>query len=625
MLRFGILGTLEVRDGHNRITPTAPKLRQTLALLLVRHNTLVQTEAFIDELWGEYPPVSAITTLQTYIYKLRGIFSAKNLTSPACALQTHPSGYMMSISEEAIDVNQFEQILELGKKELDENRNEQASQRLSKALSFWRGPALVDVMTGNILSAYTASLEEKKLRALDLCIETELKLGRHRDIVGELKQLVVTHPLHEAFYIQLMKALHRSGRRSEAMETYQRLRKVLLEELGVDPSDESRQIHHELLAASPKDSPEKDFSYDRRSKINSENTFSTNASTPTPAQLPNDTWNFTGHQTAVNDLMTAVNTRDPQATTPTILMIYGMAGTGKTSLAVHVGHLLKSRYSKGQFFHKLRDPHGNALDPKYVLWNFLSTAGIPQYSIPESLEERSKLFRSWCSTRDILLILDDAESKSQILPLIPGSERCATVITSRSGIYGVPCMRQLHLPSLSLNEGMELLAAATGIQFREEELLIAERIITFCEGNPFAIRAAATRITAAPARTLHELIDRLADPRTRLRELNSEDFRLCNEFDREYHRLSEREKTALFILGLSQCSYFTLESAMQIIGCDRQTTEDLLHRLVSLHFIYSIYERQTAEKRGYRFNFLAESYIMEIMEKELRREKQVMS
>lgn len=245
-MNFSILGPLSVHGNGQDITPTARKIRQVLAMLLVYRNKPLQTARIVDELWGESVPESGQTTVQTYVYKLRKqVFERTG----AALLHTCPGGYLLEISEEHIDFCRFRALVRRGEEALTRADPDAATALLDEAIRVWQGPALVGLATGDVLFAYASRLNEERLRALEFRISAEMQLGRHRELVGELKQLVMLHPLHESFYRDLMVALSRSGRRYEALMVYQGLRTLLLDELGVEPSEPVRRLQKSLLAA----------------------------------------------------------------------------------------------------------------------------------------------------------------------------------------------------------------------------------------------------------------------------------------------------------------------------------------------------------------------------------------
>jgi SARP family transcriptional regulator, regulator of embCAB operon len=250
LIRYTILGGVEVASDGRACTPSAPKVRQVLALLLLQANRLVQADAIIEELWADSPPKSALITAQTYIYQLRRLMKREGL-NPAGGqlLISRPTGYQLQVEPRQLDIRVFQELLGLGRQLMEENRPRAAAQRFRAALDLWTGPPLTNIPLGPLLSTHAIQLEEQHLRALELRIQAEVMLSRERELIGELRFLVTAYPLNEWFHGQLIRALHRAGRRSEALEAYHQVRRVLSAELGVDPSPELQRLHHEALTA----------------------------------------------------------------------------------------------------------------------------------------------------------------------------------------------------------------------------------------------------------------------------------------------------------------------------------------------------------------------------------------
>ncbi|AJE81052.1 MULTISPECIES: AfsR/SARP family transcriptional regulator [Streptomyces] len=247
MLTFSTLGPLCVRaDGHD-VTPTAPKVRQLLALLLARRNTVVPLAAIADELWSHCPPRSSTGTVQTYAYQLRRALPDEEGAPQGGRLTTHPQGYVLQVATGECDLDEFGLLTLKGQTALAEDDSTGAARLLERALELWRGPLFADVAQGPTLRGYAMRLDELHLQAQEMRITAQLRLGRHRHVVGELKELACAYPLHEWFQGTLIIALERCGRRNEALQTYQRLREVLREELGLDPSPGLQRIRQHVL------------------------------------------------------------------------------------------------------------------------------------------------------------------------------------------------------------------------------------------------------------------------------------------------------------------------------------------------------------------------------------------
>jgi DNA-binding SARP family transcriptional activator len=249
-VRFAFLGPLEVVEDQLVLTPSAPKPRQLLAGLVLQANHIVPVDRLIEELWDGEPPASARTTLHTYVYQLRRSLAQ---AGPAAQdiLRTKSGGYLAAVEPESVDTYLFDRHMQRGQLALERGEPAVAAGELNRALGLWRGTALADVVTGAMLGPLAVRLGENRLRVLEMRVMAELSLGRHRELVSELKELVSAHPLHENLYAQLMLALHRSGRRFEAMHIYRQLRQTLVEELGLEPSAELMRLHRAILADDP--------------------------------------------------------------------------------------------------------------------------------------------------------------------------------------------------------------------------------------------------------------------------------------------------------------------------------------------------------------------------------------
>ncbi|WP_393072033.1 BTAD domain-containing putative transcriptional regulator [Streptomyces sp. LN704] len=256
-----ILGTLAVREKGISITPTAPKPRQVLALLVLHADQMVPVGMLSEELWGAQPPRSARPTLQTYILQLRELITAALERDPGGhrsakdVLLTVPGGYLLKSGEGISDVREFERLAGLGYRAMDGADFPGAARHLRAALALWSGPPLADVQAGPHLATQVKRLEESRLCALDQRIEADLRLGRHRELLAELTVLVSRYPTHESLCGQYMLALYRSGRRGEALDAYQRLRATLVRGLGLEPSAALGKLQRSILMARPDGSP----------------------------------------------------------------------------------------------------------------------------------------------------------------------------------------------------------------------------------------------------------------------------------------------------------------------------------------------------------------------------------
>jgi DNA-binding SARP family transcriptional activator len=603
-IEFRILGPLSVNNSIEEITPSAPKMRQVLAFFLVRSCKFIQVSEFIEELWGENPPNSAMTTLQTYIYKLR-----KDVVDrwPAAQLHTKVSGYLLDVPAECGDLSVFEGLTAEGAAALDSGDPRRATRVLTEALELWRGSALADVSAGGILSAYATRLEEDRLRALELRIQADLQLGRHLELISELKALTARQPLHEKLYGYLMLALHRSGRRHEALDVYRTLRQVLIDELGLEPSASLQELHHSLLTSEP--------SLDTATPVAKVVAVAPTADAePAPAQFPPAPRDFTGRADEIQWVSRHLSPGRQDAASGRALVVTGMPGAGKTALALQAAHLASPEFSDGHIYSNLGAASGTPADPRQVLADLLQSIGIPQAQVPDSLEARIKLFRTLCTGRRILMVLDDAASTHQVAPLLPTAPGCALIITGRQGLYGLPGVRHLELDVLTAQESLRLLESIIGPSRIAAERPAAERIVQFCGQLPLALRAVGSCLAEGDAWPLSKMAEQLADPVRRLDALSCADLDIRASYHASYRSLDPSDRSAFRLISLLPPDFYT-STAAGLIGSSPDAVEAQLMRLVSSHLL-GIAERGPDGEIQYSMHDLIRLYGRERLEME---------
>lgn len=254
-MKIEVLGPLSADVNGMSIVPTAGKPRQILALLALYPGRVMPVPTLMEEIWGTELPQSALTTLQTYILQLRRrLGTAMGPDAPGDAkevLATRHGGYLLQIPPEAVDVHAYERLIAEAQLAFDQGEDERSARTYREALDLWQGPALVDVRVGPILEIEVMRLEESRLVARERRVDADLRLGRHVELIAELTDLIARHPQHEGLHSQAMVALYRSGRQATALDVYQRLRRRLIEELGVEPSPQLQRLHQAMLTVDP--------------------------------------------------------------------------------------------------------------------------------------------------------------------------------------------------------------------------------------------------------------------------------------------------------------------------------------------------------------------------------------
>lgn len=548
-----------------------------------------------------------MTTLQTYIYKLR-----KEVLDPYIQgrLQTKQYGYLLEVPDENVDSCHFERLSSEGRAALDKGDPLRASELLSEALSLWSGQALIGVTVGEILSAYVTRMEENKLRTLEMHIDADMRLGRHNELISELKTLTSAYPLHERFYGDLMTALNRAGRRYEALQAYRRLRTVLIDELGLEPSAPLQRLHESLLNGDlPDHAP-----YPRRAPGPAP------ASRPapvTPAQLPPDIPDFTGRADSLKLVRAGITSGDRETTVRT-LAVCGMPGVGKTALALHAAHLDRARFPDGQFYAGLRGSSAHPVSPADVLADFLRAAGVPAAQVPGSLEERAKLFRSWTSGRRVLVLLDDADSVAQVEPLFPADPLCSVIITSRSGMQALPGVQVVELGLMDYGESTEFLRRVVGQSRAAAEWEEAEKIVELCGHLPLALRCVCTRLTAMRNWPLRKMAATLQSRNAPLDAFRFAAFDVRASYDGTYFRLDPDDRSILRLLSLLPSRDFPARTAADLIGATVGAVESRLAKLVDCHLL-EVTTKDGIEEERYQLHELTRLYARERLDRELMR------
>lgn len=245
-VRYEVLGPLRVIDCSNTMLIGARKVETLLASLLIRADQIVSTEQLIIELWGERLPRRATAGIHVYVSELRKFLSRPD--RPESPVVTRPPGYLLSLGADELDCYAFQSLMSQGRRYARERRDEEAAGSFDKALALWRGPVLTDLGGGPIVCGFITRLTEERMECTEMLMESRLRLGSHREVIGRLYSLIAEYPLREWFYRQLMLALYRCERRADALTVYQSARRVLREELGLEPCQALRDTQRAILS-----------------------------------------------------------------------------------------------------------------------------------------------------------------------------------------------------------------------------------------------------------------------------------------------------------------------------------------------------------------------------------------
>lgn len=561
---FLMLGPLEVRLSGRLLPLGGPKDRLMLATLLLQPNRVVPVERLIDAIWDS-PPASARKNVQTHIWGLRRLFTSSEGDG---RIESTAVGYRLRVGEDELDAERFERLAGQGRRALSEGRPMLAAEVLHQAISLWRGPPLQDVALTPRLQSHVVALEEGRLAAVEDRIEAELRLGRHDALVGELRSLIAQHPLRERLHAQLMLALYRSGRQADALTAYTAARRALLDELGIEPGPGLERLQQDILRRAP-----------ALELAPATTSFPIN-------QLPSDLADFTARSRQSEPLTRLLHSEEcAGGAAVTVAVITGPPGVGKTSLAVHVGHLVAESFPDGILYASLRGPDETRLPAQDAIGGFLRALGVPSERVPDALPERSAFFRSLTAGKQYLIVLDNAFDEAQVRPLIPGSSGCAVLVTSRSRLVGLSAAETVALDVFSPAESAALLSRMLGAQRTNMEPDATEEVARLCGGLPLALRIAGGRLAARPAWPIAGLVRRLSDERERLAEFSAGDLELRTAFESAYHSLSADEQRLLRTLGGFGSDPFDAAAAAHAAGIGAREAGRLLERLADVHLV----------------------------------------
>nr|WP_238361719.1 BTAD domain-containing putative transcriptional regulator [Actinopolymorpha pittospori] len=596
-LSYRLLGPLEVRRGDQHVVVSAGKQRTLLVSLLVSANRLVSVDELCERLWGNAAPATARATLATYVMRLRRNLGQGIDPGADVPIRTRPEGYLIEVEPGRIDLDRFTDLLA----QADRHPGDVATARalLREALELWRGPALVDIPSESLHRDLVPRLEEqRRLLTVERRIDAELILGEHAELVGELTALTMEHPLRERFWYQLMLALYSSHRQSDALDAYGRLRTLLVDEMGLEPSPEIRLLHQRILAEDPS----------LHQAAAGTAPGAAPASWVSLCQLPPDIADFVGRADLLEALEERLRTGSDR-TTVLVLSLTGPPGTGKSTVAVRAAHRLRTRFPDGQLFVRLTGANGVPRDPAEVLGELLTASGVGRDALPDGVDARASAFRARLADRAVLLLLDDAASARQVLPLVPGTPGSVVLVTGRRLLGGVPGGHAFRLGSLTEEDSLDLLATLVGTDRVNAEPAAARAIVAACGGLPLALRIVGARLAARPSTGLAGLAERLADEQRRLDELRTTDLEVRAGLALSYSALSPVGATAfrrLGLLGTTGVAAWTLG-----VLADQPDGERLAEELVEASLLTETGRDPTGEPR-YRAHDLLAVYAAEL-------------
>lgn len=596
-MEFGVLGPVEVRDG-DRIVVLPPRRRHLLALLLTRPNAVVSVDQICDELWGGAPPRTAGKSLQAHVHHVRRELGDNR------RIIHRAHGYLLVAATDELDSSRFEELVEQARAALAAGRPDMAVPRLRRALGLWRGAPFDGSDHMPLVAEEVHRLAEMRCTAEEDLIGAEIDLGRHGDVVPQLMALVAQHPLREQLRGKLMVALYRSGRPAEALECYREGRRILADQLGLEPTARLRELEHAILMNDPSlDRPALPAVWLSADRMG------------TPAQLPAAIKDFTGRaeeSASIERFLTGARLAGDSggAEALPVAAIFGRAGVGKTTLAVEVAHDVSNHFRDGQLYVNLRGTDSRPLDPSHVLARFVRTLGAEGSVIPDGLDERAEHYRNLIADKRILVVLDNARDEYQVRPLIPGSRSCGVLVTSRMRLSGIEGAHLIELDGFDPGQAVDLLTKVAGPEQVAAEPDAAKRLVGLCGYLPLAVRISAARLAARRHWSVGRFADRLSDEQRILDELKAGDLEVRGSFALSYQLLNDDQRRLFRLLGHLPGVAFPGWVAAPLTGVGPEAGERLIESLVEARLVEPAGVGRSGSPR-YRFHDLLRIFAKE--------------
>ncbi|MFI7077675.1 AfsR/SARP family transcriptional regulator [Micromonospora sp. NPDC049903] len=585
-MQVQVLGGLAVRLGSVTLTLGTPKQQTVLAVLACNPGHLVSVDQLVDELWPDDPPLSAVPNVRTYAANLRrGI---ESMLPGREVLVRAGDGYRLMVKRAEVDVYAFQSEAEAARA-LVGTDEEEAARLLGQALARWQGPMLTGVALGPALLAHVASATEDRMLATELLAELQIRLGRYEPVLPLLRELLAREPLRERAHLLLMRALYLRNDHAGAIAAYAGARRLLREHLGIEPGAELRKLHQQIVEQerAPLGSPGLAPASSTSTSEPREQPRLGSAPRRGVVWLPRAVPDFVGRDAAVEHLLTETHRVGGRA--PVVHLVDGMAGSGKTSLAVHVGGRLREHYPDGGLFIDLKG-HDRAekVDTSAALATLLRQLGIPGDRIPPELQDRLALWREELAAHKLIIVLDNAADAEQVAALLPTSPGCVVIVTSRRRITGLDVSPPLSLPVMDRAEGVALLASAVGTDRVAAEPEAAAAVVEHCGRLPLAIRLAGSRLAHRPTWRLADLATLLGDNVRRLDHLTSRDRTVAGAFAASYESLPDAARRLFRLLSVHPGDEFDMTIASALSGLEAADTAHALDDLLDCHLVEEV-------------------------------------
>ncbi|WP_086823221.1 AfsR/SARP family transcriptional regulator [Allokutzneria sp. NRRL B-24872] len=558
-IEFRVLGALEVVvDGEVRPIRAA-KLRTLLAGLLLRAPQPLGASDLIDVLWGDKPPATARNAIHIHIGRLRRLLGDDGVIS------TVAGGYVIRPGEVNLDLDRFRELVAAARRASDA---EEEIRLLREALALWRGQVLSDIDSESLADNDITAINAELLAALEQRLDVDLRLGRHREVIAELRALTAEHPLRERFWGQLMVALYRCERQAEALEAFRTASATLRAELNVPPGRELRELHNGILTGS--------------AAVAAPAVAAEAPAKVVPHQLPADITGFVGRRELIELL---------EHERPRLAVLSGPPGVGKTALSVRVAHRLKQHFPDGQLFANLHGySSGTAPSTGQVLGRFLRALGVAPDKVPLDVPEQGEMLRHQLAGRKVLMVLDNVANADQVRTFLSAERGCTVLVTSRDTLRELAVDGALleSLDVLAADESQSLLSDLLGTRRFADNRAAGEELASLCGNLPLALRIAGANLAGQSRTALSEYVRQLreGDRLAVLAVEEDEQAAVRATFALSYTSLDTELRRFFRALALQPGPDVTARTAAALADVHVEHASSLLDRLVSASLVH---------------------------------------
>ncbi len=574
-MEFRLLGALEVRDGDTEIKLVRRQERLLLAVLLLRANEVVRPVQLIDLLWPDDPPADARGSLQVYVSRLR---------KAGITIDGGRDGYAVRTPAGSTDLDRFRAVVAEARALPDPVAR---GSRLRTALGLWRGELLPDLLDRTTRDRLCAALEEERRSAFGERIEADLAAGLYPPLLEELPRVVQQDPTREATVTAWMTALHRTGRRQDALDVYADVAATLSDQFGLEPAPALRRLYSAILRDDP------DLSAERKAPDDT-----------VPRELPVDIAVLAGREELVAEAAGVLSR--PDRDQAAVYHLWGGAGVGKSATGVRIAHRAAETFPDGQLFARLQDVVGERVPVGALLGRMLRSLGLTSGEIPDGLEERRDVLRERTADLALLVVLDDALDAETVEYLLPQGPRSAAIVTSRAPLPELSMAVHRRVVGLDPEVSRGLLLRLIGRPVRDEASIHV--LIEHSAGLPLVLRIVGSRLALSGDDLLPALAGSLSVEDQRLDSMVAGDLAVRTSLDRTLVLVDTEARQLLERLSLVGVTEFPAWVAAPLLDTDELTGEAAFERLVDLGLVELVNPGQ------YEMHALVRSYAAERLE-----------